>query len=232
MDLPVYLAMTPGEFQGAQALPRHTGWMSCHFSAFTSGLSGLPRQLPEGSILILDDALPMAEHDSNRIAEELAQFLNTNTIDGLLLDFQREPTRQAHLLAEQLTSLPCPVAMPEAYAANRSCAVFLPPCPGYVPLGEYVKKWDGRSIWLEIALSSHQLILTETGCQIEERSFDFAPAYEDEKLCCHYDMTLEADRAIFHLCRTRDDLQSLLTQAQGLGICKAVGLYQELGTQM
>lgn len=229
MDLPFYLAMTPGEFQGAAVLPRNTGWMSCHFSAFTSGLSNFPQKLPQGSLLILDDSVPMAGHDPGRIYSELEDFLSGCPVDGLLLDFQREPTVEMLGLAKKLSSLPCPVAVTERYAKELSCAVFLPPCPAYVPLEEYIGSRKGGDIWLEVGLTSHTLTLTEAGCQIEDSTACQVFPHAEEKLCCHYDMQTEESKAIFSLKREKEDVVSLLAQAEHLKIRKAVGLYQELG---
>lgn len=228
MDLPFYLAMTPGEFQAAKTLPQHVGWMSCHFSLFTSGLSNFPRELPQGSLLIFDDSSPMAGHDIGRIYDELEEFLTKNPADGLLMDFQRAPTEDVLKLVKRLCKLPFPVAVTEGYGAELSCAIFLPPCPGYVPLEEYIEKYKGRDIWLEVACSTHTLTLTEDGCQIEDNTSQELFPHKEEKLCCHYDIQLENGKALFYLKRTKDDVRSLLEQAELLGIRKAVGLYQEL----
>jgi hypothetical protein len=43
-------------------------------------------------------------------------------------------------------------------------------------------------------------------------------------------MELQQDQAVFTLGRTWEDLQKLLAQAEELGIQKAIGLYQQLGS--
>lgn len=228
MDLPIYLAMTAGEFRQVDPLPEHPGWMSCHFSSASTGLSNLPERLPKGSLLILDDSVPMADHDADRIHQELEELLGKVSVDGLLLDLQRPPEEKTLRLVKALSSLPCPVAVTEDYAKTLSCAVFLAPCPAYMSLEEHLEKWKGREIWLEAALSSHTLTLTEAGCKIEDGCVSEAFPHWDEKLCCHYDMAVLADRAVFSLARTGEDLSSHIAAAGALGVKRVVGLYQEL----
>lgn len=229
MDLPIYLAMTAHEFRQAEVLPERVGWMSCHFSVHSSGLSNLPAQLPAGSLLILDDSQPMAEHDAGRIWEELVKFLENVPVDGLLLDLQRDPEEKMLQLVEKLGALPCPVAVTESYGDLCSCGVFIAPCPAYVPLEDHLQKWKGRDIWLEVAAGKHTLMLTEAGCTVEDGCACDAFPHAEKALCCHYNMRVEKDRAVFSLARTKEDIALLLDMAKKLGVQKAVGLFQELG---
>ena len=106
MALPLYLALTAGEFQNCSPLPEHTAWMACHYSPYGLGLSNSPRQLPEGAMLILNDRIPISGHDPQRIADQLQQTLEQLSCDSLLLDFQRpdkaETAGLCRLLAQQL----------------------------------------------------------------------------------------------------------------------------------
>ena len=229
MDLPIHLAMTAGEFQSCRELPKTVAWMSCHFSSASLGLSNLPGSLPPESILILDDAFPMNEHDPKTIFWELTEFLQQCPVKALLLDFQRERTVQEDALVDALTALPCPVAAPPDYAREIPCGVFLPPCPTYLLPERYLKEWEGREIWLEFAIESHTLELAEDGCNIREGIENRQTDYWDEKLCCRYDLECLDDRAFFYLQRREEDLLPLWERFAALGVTGAVGLYQELG---
>ncbi|MDO5400318.1 MAG: hypothetical protein Q4F17_04960 [Eubacteriales bacterium] len=224
-----FLAMTAAEISGAAALPPRAAWMSCRFSLYSRGLSGLPQALPPGSVVVLDDQNPFFDHDPDRIAGELAACVRDTGAWGVLLDFQRPGVDEVQALAEQLCSdLPCPVAVTAAYAKGLRCPVFLPPLPCHVPLADWLAPWAGRETWLELALDAQTVTLTDKGAS-------FVPGepgdggFRDERLHCHYTVAVEEDRAVFSLWRTAEDLTGLLKDADRLGVKAAVGLYQELG---
>ena len=229
MALPLYLAQTPIEMTG-NPLPEHTAYMACHFSAGGKGLSNLPDRLPPGSILILDDSTPMDGQDPAQITRELRELIQRYDCEGLLLDFQRGHIPGQQELASQLSqALPCPVAVSEIYGSNLCGPVFLPPPPPDRLLGEYLSSWSGREIWQEIALDGITLTLTEAGCS-QEFLWDFPEeGLADESLHCHYHIESTQSAAVFHLWRTRADLAQLLSEAETLGVARAMGLWQELG---
>ena len=68
MAIRPFLAMTAAEIRGTETLPPKTAWMACHFSPYSTGLSNLPKALPPGSMVILDDITPIHGHDSETIA--------------------------------------------------------------------------------------------------------------------------------------------------------------------
>lgn len=228
MAIPLYLAMTPGEFQVVQNLPPHLGWMSCHFSSGGKGLSNLPRQLPTGSLLILDDQFPPIGHDPEYIKEQLAVTLSTLECCGLLLDFQRKEDRQTAQICRKLLELGFPVCVSAPYAQELDCPVFLPPCPVTEPLETYLMPWKGRDIWLEISTGAVCAQVNAQGCHISEvNGTDFPHA--DTWLCCHYRIETSPEELRFHIVRTEEDQRRLLEQAEKFGVCFAIGLYQELG---
>ena len=229
MVLPLYLAQTSLEMAG-NSLPEHPAYLACHFSPGGQGLSNLPQALPAGAMLILDDSTPMAGHDPELIVRQLADAIRQHSCESLLLDFQRGNISGQQELAKLLTdSLPCPVGVSEVYAELLSCPVFLPPVPPDKPLKDYLAPWQGREIWLEAALEGITLTLTEAGCSVEAL-YDFPEhGLTDEALPCHYTVGTTEKSAIFHLWRTRQDLESLLSEAESLGVTKAIGLWQELG---
>lgn len=232
MSLPVYLAMTAAEFARCSALPPKCGYMACHFSPYGTGLSNLPRQLPPGSLLILNDRIPLSGHDGQVICHQLAQAVEEMKCDGVLLDFQRQDP-QAGSLAEKIAgSLPCPVAVTPAYTGNLDCPVFLMP-PVYQRLSKVLEGWAGREIWLELGQVSQVLTVTKSGCDISP----LLP-YEGEdgrfyadSLACRYTAQVKEQEVVFTLSRNRQCLDELLQQAEALGVRRAVGLYQELGSK-
>lgn len=230
MALPLYLAMTATEIRENALLPPQLAYMACHFSPYGTGLSNRPRSLPPGSMLILNDRTPIHGHDHGLIREQLEEIIERMRCSRLLLDFQYPGCEETAALAAVLVqSLPCPVGVSEGYAEELSCPVFLPPAPLDVPLQEYLHPFQGREIWLEAALDSMLITLTPKGASYSPLPYGaFRDGHKEEKLHCRYHINITDDRADFTLFRTPEDLQSLLSEAESLGVTQAVGLWQEL----
>lgn len=233
MPLPFYLAMTEQEFRSAPKLPRHLGWMACHFSSYGKGLTNIPKELPEASLLIVNDRTPPQGHDPQYIARQLAETAHALSIQGVLLDLQRTYNEEtAEIVREIMRALPCPVAVSDLYAEIGNGAVFLPPVPLNKAIGDYLAPWKGRDIWLEMAKEGLSLTLTEGGCVSETiHEYPKPNSLTDSHLHCHYSITLSDASALFCLERTKDDTEALLKDAMALGVTTAVGLYQEFGNQ-
>ena len=232
MAIRPFLAMTPAEIRAAKVLPDKIAWMACHFSPYSTGLSNLPRALPPGSMVILDDITPIHGHDPQAIAAQLLQRLDTMKCSAVLLDFQRPDFGESADLAGYLTqALPCPVGVSAVYAQTLDGPVFLPPVPLDVGLADYISPWQGREIWLEAALDSQAITLTAQGASAAPIApgHAFPEGFSDETLHCRYSAAVSQDCARFTLWRTPEDLTALLTEAESLGVTTAVGLYQELG---
>lgn len=228
----MYLAMTGAEFASAEELPPKIGWMACHFSPYGKGLSNLPVCLPPGSLLILNDRIPICGHDPQRIAEQLQQSAATLNCSGILLDFQKPDTRELKQLSIYLADvLPCPVAVSDGYADGLSCPVFLSPCPHHVHLQEHIAPWKERELWLDLAVNAESITLTAAGSGILPLPLGEIPdgAHSDERLHCHYSIENTDHSSCFTLWRTAEDLKALAKEAEGLGIRTFVGLYQEMG---
>lgn len=231
MVLPLYLAMTAAEISRAAELPGRTAYMACHFSPYSTGLSGFPDTLPASSILILNDRTPVQGHDPGLIASQLLQATQDLHTDSVLLDFQRpDNPLTAAVTRAILDTLSCPVSVSEFYARDLSCAVFLAPPALDCPLSKYLSAWNGREIWLEAALDSARITITEEGS-------NYAPLFPPEtpepshhaqQLHCRYHLSVTENAAQFTLFRTYNELSSLLEEAEQLGVTRAVGLYQEL----
>ena len=229
MAIDIYLALTAAEFRHCTALPRHCAWLSCLFSPYGRGISNIPKQLPPDSLLVLSDRTPVCGHDSEVIKAQLEEIITALSCCGLLLDFQRPDCPEVAKIAACLTTLPCPVAVSANYAKELACPVFLPPVPLDVPIVEYLAPWQNREIWLEAATQTTAIILTDRGAKYEAFSEDVPLTHREANLHCHYHIQLGKDSAVFHLKRTKEDLENLLCQGETMGITRAVGLYQELG---
>ena len=233
MPIPCYLALTEREFSHIPSIPENCAWMACHFSGYSTGLSNLPRQLPPGSMVIVNDLIPVCGHDPERILAQLLMLLEQVQPVGFLLDLQRPGEAQTRQIAKVLTEgLPCPVGVTPEYAKSLDCPVFLEPPPLYVSLETHIAPWRGREIWLEATFGFQRLTVTEAGCQIEtvEEHTLQESALFDEALCCSYHVHKDGQSATFTLRRKREELEKLLLQAEALGITRAVGLYQQLGS--
>lgn len=226
-----YLAMTAGEFRENRELSGEIGYLACHFSSYDPGISNLPQWLPPDALLILDDMTPIQGHDPNQILEQLGRCIQELRCAGLLLDFQREGYEEACQLVSELTqSLPCPVAVSAAYGQGLDCPVCLPPVPPSTALRDHLQPWQGRELWLELALEGEQICLREQGAQIQPLDVIPNAGFADGELNCHYRIAVTEDAATFSLWRTREDLEALLKKAESLGVTTAVGLYQEFGS--
>lgn len=226
MALPLYLAMTKEEMANCDPLPEQGVYMACHFSLYGTGLCNIPETLPPGWILMVNDRIPIWRHDPNIIAAQLMEAAP----EALLLDFQQADQPQALAIAEKiLETLPCPTALSEGYARELSCPVFLCPPPLHQPLSEHIAPWQGRDIWLDLAMDAEQITVTKEGSHYSPLP-RFSPegiCHRDSKLHCSYLTEVFPDRAEFTLTRTKEDILDLLTDAEELGITRAIGLYQE-----
>jgi len=231
MALPLILAMTAAEMADSSSISHQTAWMACHFSPYSLGITNIPKSLPSGSILILNDRIPCQGHSPDLAAQQLSEALTRLGCESLLLDFQRPSEAESEAMVSfLLEGLSCPVAVSELFAETRDCPVFLSPSALHVPLEEYLAPWKGREIWLEAALCQEDIIVTESGTTFSPQ---FPPdrldgGFFDPKLCCNYKTEVSTDRVRFTLFDTCDTLREKMKKAQALGVSRAVGLFQEL----
>ncbi len=228
MALTQYLAITEAEIRENPDMPLPIGWMACHFSPYGLGLSNLPRQLPPGSLLLLDDITPIHGHSPRQIAGQLSACVDALDCAGVLLDFQRPGYPEAAELAAFLCdALPCPVCVSSLYGQELSSPVLLPPVPCCVALQEHLSPWGGRECWLELSHEGEVIALTEQGAECTPLPCYDGEGFAEEALHCHYKITQMKDAAVFTLWRTPEDQLQLLEEAGYLGIPCSVGLYQE-----
>ena len=228
MAITPFLAMTASEMRNCAQLPPKIAWMACHFSPYGKGLSNFPKSLPPDSLLIIDDITPIYSHDPEVITQQLIQCLDTFSLSGVLLDFQRPENPEAAELTQYLIeSLPCPVIVSEPYAPSGT--VLLPPLPLTQSLETYLSTRQNQEVWLDLGCWGETLVLDETGCQNTALPpWEFpAEGFAEERLHCHYQIHNKENSVEFTLWRTKDDFSSLLEEAEGLGIHNAAGLYQE-----
>ena len=235
MAIAPILAMTAAEMRSFSTLPEKVAWMACHFSPYGLGLSNLPKDLPAGSVLMVDDVTPPHGHDPEYIARQLERCVEAWNLRGVLLDFQRDGCKETRVIAEYLVqALPCPTVVSEACARDLDCPVFLPPVPPSVSLEAYLKPWQSSEIWLELGLDGESLTLTEAGCTVAPLRYPDldAQGFVDQKLHCHYRIDINEKSARFTLWRTEEDLDHLVEAAKSLGIVHCIRLYQEIATSL
>ena len=228
MEIPLYLSMTASEFAHCENLPKHTAWMACHFSPYSSGLTNIPADLPEKSLLILNDRTPIQKNDPSQIKQELNEIICSLNCCGVLLDLQRKDCCEAGELIQQLLTLPCPVCISDIYAKDFDCPVFLPPVPLTVTPDEYLMPWFGREIWLDMATECAVVSASKSGCQREPHVLTEDLPFFEEQLFLHYRTEVAEDTVRFYLQRTKDDVRKLLSYCASFGVSTGVGLWQEL----
>ena len=228
MALPIYLAMTQGEFLNCPQLPEHIAWMESSFSSSGAGLSQLPHTLPKNSLLMVTDQFPPQTHDPELIVRQLTKAAEEFSLCGVVLDFQRPYCEELSVIADAIcNALPCPVALTPPYR-NKDTVLFLPPVPVYQSAKECLAPYAGQEIWLETELRGLEMIVTEDGCTGHPlESLLNENIFEDSLCHCHYSVDVLPDRAVFSLQRTENDLLSLLSDAETMGVTKALGLYQQ-----
>ena len=229
MAIRPFLAMTAAEISSNYPLPDRIGWMACHFSPYSVGLSNRPKKLSAGSLLIVNDVIPIHGHDPEVIAAQLLDTAEQFGCCGILLDFQRPNNPEAEQMAAYLSeALPFPVSVSDLYAGSLCCPVFLPPLPHHVPLKDWIKPWHCREIWLELAMNAEEILITDSGAVLTPLPHSFTGnGHMDNALHCHYRVELLEHSARFTIWRTKQDISALLEEADSLGITAAVGLYQE-----
>lgn len=223
----VFLAQTGQEM--TKSLPDKFAYMALHFSAYSKGLSNAPGELPQGSILLLDDSMEPADHDPQVVTEQLRELVNRLSPKAILLDFQRPKAKELENMAECiLQALPCPVGVTESYAKDLGCPVFLSPPPVNKALEDYIDPWKNQGVYLEIAPDCLAFTVTEKGSTPSHIPIVQSLPLEDKRLHCHYDVEVFLDKAVFTICRYKEDLAQLVQEAEQLGVLACVGLYKEL----
>lgn len=227
MPLHFYLAMTEAEIRNASILPPHIAYMACHFSPYGTGLVNIPERLPKGSILIVNDRVPVTHHNPEQIAKQLYKAVDRLKAYGVLMDLQLSGNPKTAQIVEKVThTLPCPVAVSEPYAKGHSCPIFGAPAI-YQPLEDYIKSKIGRPLWLETFEETTILKVTTNGCKPEQSHEHTTGNYYDDTLQCRYAFHIEKDCVRFTLSRRTEEAKAYLQTAQSLGIDIAIGLYQE-----
>lgn len=220
-----FLGQTAAEWEHPLPPGTKKAWMACHFSPYGTGLSNLPRQMVPGSMVTVNDRMPVAGHDPLLIAGQLTELTRQFACKCILLDFQRPGKAQtAAIVRAILETAECPVGVSHWYARELDCPVLLPPLPLHIPLASYLASWAGRRIWLELALDCARYTIAKDGCQIHscDAAGDFP--HWDGHLHCRYRIEMAQDSITFTLSRTAEDVQKLLTSEN---VDCFVGLYQE-----
>ena len=225
--------MTAAEIAGNPSEGFPCAFMACQFSPYTEGLTNIPDSLPAGSILILNDRMPCQGHSPDLTASQLQEAVDRLGCESVLLDFQRPHTPEAEAIVRTVIhSLTCPVGVTEYFAQNFDCPVFLSPAPLHISLADRLTPWQGREVWLEAALCQEEIRITGNGTSVTAQfpPFGLTGGFYEEALCCHYHSEIAPEQVIFTLFDTPESLEKKLDAAASLGVTRAVGLWQELGT--
>ena len=106
----------------------------------------------------------------------------------------------------------------------------MPAVPTLTPVSQYLSRWQGQEIWLELALGGQAVALKADGAHFGENRFPWKGIiHADDALHCHYVIEEQQDAFIFRTWRTAEDLGALLEDAGQIKF--AVGLYQELAAR-
>ena len=204
-------------------------YMAVHFSAYGKGLSNIPDRLPAGCIILLDDSTAPEGHDPIIITRQAVELAERFSPYGILLDFQRPHTGVAQDIAQRLVAaLPCPVGVTEEYVKALGCPVFLPPLPANKALAEYITPWKKQGVFLEIAPVGAEITVTEVGSKVRSIPIMSGLPLKNERLHCHYRTEVLSDKAVFSICRYKEDLAELVAEAEGFGVLGCVGFHREL----
>ena len=226
MPIPLYLAMTAAEFSHCDPSPDQIAWMACHFSPYGTGLTNCPRQLPPGSLLILNDRTPVCGHDPQRIAAQLNQIAIDLDCAGILLDLQHPGAAEtARIVKAVCAQAPCPIAVSEHYCQETDCAVFLTP-PVHIPLNDYLIQWRHRQVWLEAATEEVEFLITDVGCHkipLPCPPGDFP--HTAPGTFSRYNMAVEKDSIRFSFRRSKEDVMQMAQEAENVHCM--VGLFQQ-----
>ncbi len=229
MTLPLYLAMTAREIAEDANFPGKSAYMACHFAPYGNGLTDLPTFFPSGALLIINDRIPVTNHDPHCIADQLLQFCQESEPCGLLLDLQRCGVAQTQIIVETIIeNITFPVGVSAPYVSDLPCAVFTELPPLHKPLHKHLERWQGRPIWLELSKQASTYTVTEAGCKIKDtHSCTLALPHHEAQLHCHYQIETQPDSVVFTISRTNEDLLALLEESKDCGVEMAIGLYQE-----
>lgn len=231
MDFSIYLAFTGAEWASVREYGGKVAWMSCRFSPWGRGISGVPPSLPPGSMLMLTDETPVQGHDPQQVAQEIARAVDALGCGRVLLDFQREKREEySQIVSAVREAVGCPVGVSELYAEGLDCPVLLSSPPLWTPLSQHLNKWAGREVWLEAVMEDGVVTVTEQGSRYEACAAELPEnSLVHDGLHLRYWVQTQEKAALFHLRRDREQLEKLLAEAAKLGVRTAVGLYQQLG---
>lgn len=239
MSIPLFLAFTAEEFSQKVPFPAKTAWMSVHFSPNGSGLTNLPPQLPQGSLILLDDHIQWANHSIERVCQELVTVLQRTESIGLLLDFEREPTAETLLLTKALgrccKELGVALSAPPKYLLEDDTTLFLSPFPCSIAPENIDPQ---RKVWLDISPVCHSIRISKD-CTIGSPAPytragipNSQEVYWDEDLLCNYYSEADGDDIRITLFRDATSAAKLLNRLNPAKIQLAIGLWRDFGASL
>ena len=225
MDIKCYIAMTEAEIYSAPKLPQHTAWMACHFSPYGTGLTNLPRRLPENAMVILNDRIPPSGHDM----VEIADTLNSINCNCYLLDFQIPKKKETEILVQYLSSqLRKPAAVSEYYSHCTNGPILAGLSP-HRKVSDIIHDHSDREIWLELTTDIQMLSVysdhTESISMNTGKQWKKYIAWDG--ICSRYHIELFDDHVDYYFSRTIPQIKQHLSQIDQTKITKAIALYQQ-----
>jgi hypothetical protein len=153
--------------------------------------------------------------------------------ESLLLDFQQPDVPELQELIHKVSAFNCKVCVSQCYSEQWRGPILVPPVPLNESAESYLRKWDGREIWLEIEQTGLQITVTEDGILYLPMKGNSAEEYPYfcKELLCHYHQKI-TDTAEFYLKRTQEDLTELVKLAKDFGVTRGIGFYSEFPTNI
>ena len=223
-----YQAMTAWELEFARKIPEQMAYMACHFSPYGTRLGNVPKALPEGAVLMVNDRIPVAGHDGRAISEQLGELVEAFQVAAVVLDLQRPGVQETKEIAGRIVeALPCPVAVSDCYAEGLSGAVFLSPPELWTPVEDWLAPWAGREIWAEAVCQQAVVRITEDGSCYSEVPFGDEDWKLQEERFLSWEVTKGDGVLSVGLRRGPEELKKWMEQAEKLGVKRFFGLYQQ-----
>jgi hypothetical protein len=205
--------------------------MACHFSPYGLGLSNLPRQLPEGAVILVSDRIPPGGHDAGVVVSQLEELAQQFHPKAIVLDLERTGDDFCAELAAKCDSISgTETVVAAAYAEGLQCSVFLGAAQLWTPAEQWLRPWSGRRIWAECVLQRALVRITEDGAVYRELPWE-PPRQEvlaDGQQAVVYGVREQADAVEVMLWRGKEQLALWMEKLEKLGVEHFLGLYQQL----
>lgn len=226
MEIPLYLAMTPKEYHNFHRTVDYPAWMNIHFNSQDRTLCNLPIDLSKTSLLIIDDSVDFINPDIDKIIKMLLPICKSDSLCGIILDFQKPSTNDAATLASRIQQdFPGKVACTSEYLEGSSI-LFLPSPSPIVSCRDALSEIKGKRIWLDCDTSAYSFRCSGDGITADCNQINRTP-FLSEKLHCHYWHCIKENMLLINASRTVNDWMDFLSEANRYGVEAGIMLHQE-----